>query len=119
MSKSKDLTRRQVLATGAALGVAGLSVTGMAAANPGHGDENGKAKQFGRVYANDKLWRTNVVRVLDERPEPEDKIYILHDGRLFHTVAIAIADARCVHTTWQSAHRFGLRQGQTLLSGWS
>ncbi len=80
MQKSKHLTRRGVLRTGAALGVAGLSVTGTAAANPGQGDENGEGKQFGRVYANDELWRTNVVRVLEERPEPEDKIYFLHDG---------------------------------------
>ncbi len=28
-------------------------------------------KEFGRVYANDVLWRTNVVNVLDERPDPE------------------------------------------------
>ncbi len=67
---------------GAALGVAGagLSVTGTAVANTGNGDEKGNGKEFGRVYANDVLWRTNVVKVLDERPDPEDKIYFLHDG---------------------------------------
>lgn len=54
----------------------GASATGTAAA--GAGNDNGK--QFGRVYANDVLWRTNVVHVLDERPDPEDRIYFLHDG---------------------------------------
>jgi len=82
MTGNDNPTRRQVLRTGAALGVAGLglSVTGAAGANPGKGDENGNGKSFGRVYANDVLWRTNVVNVLDERPDPEDKIYFLHDG---------------------------------------
>jgi hypothetical protein len=80
--KNDTHTRRQVLRTGAALGVegVGLTVTGTAVANPGRGDETGNGKEFGRVYANDVLWRTNVVKVLDERPEPEDKIYFLHDG---------------------------------------
>jgi hypothetical protein len=82
MTEREKSTRRQVLRTGAALGVAGvgLSVTGITAANPGEGNENGEGKQFGRVYANDVLWRTNVVNILDERPDPEDKIYFLHDG---------------------------------------
>ncbi|EMA22469.1 hypothetical protein [Haloarcula argentinensis] len=82
MTRSEQPTRRQVLRTTAALGVAGtgLSVTGATAANPGNGDERGAGKEFGRVYANDVLWRTNVVNVLDERPDPEDKIYFLHDG---------------------------------------
>jgi hypothetical protein len=71
-----------VLRTGAVLGSAGvgLVVSGTAAANPGKGDDKGNGKAFGRVYANDVLWRTNVVNVLDERPDPEDKIYFLHDG---------------------------------------
>ena len=75
-------TRRTVLRTGAALGVAGLGLgtVGTVAANPGKGDEKGNGRSFGRVYANDVLWRTNVVKVLDERPDPEDKIYFLHDG---------------------------------------
>ncbi|MEF8857064.1 MAG: hypothetical protein V5A16_06540, partial [Haloplanus sp.] len=51
-----------------------------AAANPGQGDDRGNGTDFGRVYANDVLWRTNVVTVLDERPDPEDRIYFLHDG---------------------------------------
>jgi len=54
----------------------GVGATGTAAA--GAGNDNGK--QFGRVYADDVLWRTNVVHVLDERPDPEDRIYFLHDG---------------------------------------
>jgi len=75
-------TRRTVLRAGAALGVAGLGLgaVGTAAANPGRGDENGNGRSFGRVWANDVLWRTNVVKVLDERPDPEDRIYFLHDG---------------------------------------
>lgn len=81
--KMKDnITRRRVLQTGATLGIAGigLSATGIGTANPGKGDEKGNGKEFGRVYAGDVLWRTNVVKVLDERPEPDDKIYFLHDG---------------------------------------
>jgi hypothetical protein len=73
-------SRRQVLRTGAALGIAGITLTGTAAANPGKGNEKGEGTSFGRVYANDTLWRTNVVNVLDDRPDPEDKIYFLHDG---------------------------------------
>lgn len=77
-----DPTRRRVLRAAGALCAAGtgLAATGTAAANPGSGAEKGNGKQFGRVYANDVLWRTNVVNVLDERPDPEDKIYFLHDG---------------------------------------
>jgi hypothetical protein len=75
-------TRRRVLRASAALGAAGLGLAsvGTTAANPGKGDEKGDGKAFGRVYANGDLWRTNVVTVLDERPDPEDKIYFLHDG---------------------------------------
>ena len=67
---------------GAVLGSAsvGLGVSGTAAAKSGKGNDKGNGKEFGRVYANDVLWRTNVVKVLDERPDPEDKIYFLHDG---------------------------------------
>ncbi|MFB6168663.1 MAG: hypothetical protein ABEJ43_07430 [Haloferacaceae archaeon] len=57
-----------------------MTATGTAAATRGRGDDRGDGKTFGRIYANDDLWRTNVVRVLDERPDPEDKIYFLHDG---------------------------------------
>lgn len=82
MTRKKKPTRRRFLEMGAAIGVAGagLSATGTAVANPGKGDERGNGKGFGRVYANNVLWRTNVVNVLDERPDPEDKIYFLHDG---------------------------------------
>jgi hypothetical protein len=78
MHNSDDRTRRDVLRTGAAIGTAatGLGVVGTAAAGVG----NDQGKQFGRVYANDVLWRTNVVTVLDDRPDPEDRIYFLHDG---------------------------------------
>ncbi|AXG08019.1 hypothetical protein DU500_03185 [Haloplanus rubicundus] len=73
-------TRRRLLRYGAALGVGGVALTTSAAANPGKGDERGNGKTFGRVYANDVLWRTHVVKILDDRPDPEDKIYFLHDG---------------------------------------
>ena len=75
-------TRRQTLRAGAALGAGGigLALGNPVAANPGRGDERGNGKRFGRVYANDVLWRTHVVTVLDDRPDPEDKIYVLHDG---------------------------------------
>lgn len=82
MDDNDGHTRRNVLRTGGALCAAGLGpgTVGSAAANPGQGDERGNGKQFGRVYANGVLWRTSVVTVLDERPEPEDRIYFLHDG---------------------------------------
>ena len=82
MNEDSEHTRRTVLRAGAALGVAGigLGTVGTAAANPGRGDEQGNGKSFGRVWANGHLYRTNVVKVLDDRPDPEDKIYFLHDG---------------------------------------
>lgn len=80
MTEDSKHTRRTVLRTGAALGVAGLGAAGTAAANPGKGDENGNGRSFGAVYANDVLWRTNVVKVLDEEPDPSDTIYFINDG---------------------------------------
>lgn len=82
MTDETTHTRRSVLGAGAAVGASSLllGAAGSAAANPGKGDEQGNGNGFGRVYANGDLWRTNVVRVLDERPDPEDKIYFLHDG---------------------------------------
>lgn len=82
MTRHDNPTRRRVLRTGAILCATGatLSASGIAAANPGNGDETGNGTEFGRVYANDVLWRTNVAEVLDDRPDPEDKIYFLHDG---------------------------------------
>ena len=82
MSHNDDTTRRRFLRTGVAAGLAGvgLSATGSVAANPGNGNKKGQGKEFGRVYANGVLWRTNVVTTLDERPDPEDRIYFLHDG---------------------------------------
>ena len=75
-------TRRHLLKTGAAIGASTFAVgaIGTTAANPGKGDEKGKGTSFGRVYADDVLWRTKVATVLDERPDPEDRIYFLHDG---------------------------------------
>ena len=82
MTRETTTTRRRVLRASAALGAAGLGLAsvGTTTANPGKGDEKGNGKSFGRVYANGDLWRTNVVTILDERPDPEDKIYFLHDG---------------------------------------
>lgn len=82
MNGNDTSTRRDVIRGFAGLGLAGVGLAGIgtATANPGKGDEKGNGKSFGRVYANDLLWRTNVVNVLDERPDPEDKIYFLHDG---------------------------------------
>ena len=75
-------TRRRVLQTGAAAvaATAGLGTLGTVAANPGKGDENGQGKSFGRVWANGVLYRTNVVKVLDEEPVPGDVIYFVNDG---------------------------------------
>lgn len=71
-----DMSRRTVLRTGgAALAAAtGLGTVGSVAA------KNDNGKQFGRVWANDVLWRTNVVKVLDEEPDPSDVIYFVNDG---------------------------------------
>lgn len=82
MPEETTQTRRGLLRTGAALGVAGLglSAAGTAAANPGKGSEKGQGKDFGRVYANGALWRTHAVKSLDERPSPEDRLYFLNDG---------------------------------------
>ncbi|MDS0279046.1 hypothetical protein NDI85_14695 [Halomicroarcula sp. S1AR25-4] len=71
-------TRRRLLRTTGALAMAAVGVGATDAAAAGSGTDHGR--QFGRVYANDVLWRTNVVRELDERPDPEDKLYFLHDG---------------------------------------
>jgi hypothetical protein len=75
-------TRRSILRTGAALGTASLTLgaAGAVTAAPGRGDEKGNGKSFGRVWANGVLWRTNVVKVLDEEPEPNDDIYFVNDG---------------------------------------
>ncbi len=70
MAGSKQSTRRQVLRTSAALGVAGvgLSVTGATAANPGKGDERGAGKEFGRVSAGDCRRRRRAVREQGHQP---------------------------------------------------
>jgi hypothetical protein len=73
-------TRRRALRTAGALGAAALGLTVPGAASAASGNEGGNGTTFGRVYANDVLWRTNVVTVLDDRPDPEDRIYFLHDG---------------------------------------
>ncbi|MFT4949737.1 MAG: hypothetical protein ACI9CA_001878 [Natronomonas sp.] len=77
----KRQTRRSILRTGAALGTASLTLgaAGAVTAAPGKGDEKGNGKEFGRVWANDVLWRTNVVQVLDEEPDPSDAIYFVND----------------------------------------
>ncbi len=75
MTANHDPTRRRVLRSAAALGASGLglAVIGSATAEKG-------GKQFGRVWANGVLWRTNVVKVLDEEPDPNDDIYFINDG---------------------------------------
>jgi hypothetical protein len=80
--EDNEHTRRTVLRAGAALGAAGLGLgtVGTVAANPGKGDEKGNGKSFGRVWANGDLYRTNVVKTLDEEPEPGDRIYFINDG---------------------------------------
>jgi len=72
-------SRRTVLRTGAALTATavGLGTVGGAAASNGNGEN---AKQFGRVWANGTLYRTNVVTVLDSEPDPGDVIYFVNDG---------------------------------------
>ena len=82
MTDNSEHTRRAVLRAGAALGVAGLGLgtVGTVTANPGKGKGSDNGKQFGRVYANDVLWRTNVVKVLDSEPDPSDAIYFINDG---------------------------------------
>ncbi len=69
-------TRRELLRKSAVLGVAGIGLgsAGTAAADPV------AAGDFGRVWANGVLWRTNVVNDLDEEPEPSDAIYFINDG---------------------------------------
>lgn len=69
----RDLPRRGVLRTTAAAIALGAGA-GTAVANDGGG------KSFGRVWANGTLWRTNVVKVLEEEPDPSDVFYFLHDG---------------------------------------
>ncbi|MFC7131831.1 MULTISPECIES: hypothetical protein [Salinibaculum] len=73
-------TRREVLRASAAIGAVGLGATGTAVAAPGKGDEQGNGKIFGRVWANDVLYRTNVVKVLDDEPQASDVIYFVNDG---------------------------------------
>ena len=103
MKGTTDLTRRRILQTATALGVTGIGVTGAAAANPGKGNEKDNGKEFGRVYANDVLWRTNVVKVLDDRPDPEDKIYFLHDGSRPIVATQAASDAQASPFVSESA----------------
>jgi hypothetical protein len=80
--------RRDVLRTGGLLagGLAlGVSGTGLAAA----GKKNDKGAQFGRIWANDYLYYTTVVKVLDERPKNEDKLYFVHDGSMGLQAAVS------------------------------
>jgi len=74
-----DTSRRRVLRTGAAALAAGTGLGAVGSATASNG-ENGNGKQFGRVWANGVLWRTNVVTVLDEEPDPGDVIYFVNDG---------------------------------------
>ncbi|MBX0286991.1 hypothetical protein [Haloarcula salinisoli] len=88
-------TRRSIVKTGAGLAVAaaGFGTVGSAAAGKGN-DKSDNGKSFGRVYANGELWRTNVVNVLDDRPDPEDRIYFLHDGEKSLVARDDVSDAQ-------------------------
>lgn len=70
-------TRRRVLRTGGAA-LAALTV-GVGTAAAGKADKLNPG-DFGRVWADGRLYRTNVVRRLDDRPDPDDTIYFLNDG---------------------------------------
>lgn len=71
--------RRDVLETGGLLvGGLALGVGGTGTALAGKGNDEGR--QFGRIWANDTLYTTNVVKVLDSRPKNEDRLYFVHDG---------------------------------------
>jgi hypothetical protein len=71
--------RRDVLKRGGLLvGGLALGVGGTGTALAGKGNDGGT--QFGRIWANDTLYATNVVKPLDSRPENEDRLYFVHDG---------------------------------------
>lgn len=77
---TSEHNRRTVLRTGAALvaATAGLGTLGSAAARGK--DDKLNPGDFGRVWADGDLWRTNVVRRLDQQARRDDAIYFLHDG---------------------------------------
>ncbi len=76
---TRQFGRRDVLKTGGLLvGGLALGVGGTGTALAGKG--NDKGTQFGRIWANDTLYTTHVVRVLDSRPKNEDRLYFVHDG---------------------------------------
>lgn len=74
-------TRRELLRTSAALGVAGIgvSLTGAAAAK-GSDNKLSPGMPFGVLYANGHRYRTNVVRKSDEQFDPDDILYFVHGG---------------------------------------
>lgn len=72
-----NTTRRRVLQTGGAALAATVGASGLGTAKNLRSEGD---KSFGRVWAGERLWRTNVVRVLEDRPRNEDRIYFLHDG---------------------------------------
>lgn len=81
MTEEGNPTRRSVLQKGAAFGVTslGLAVTGNVGATS-HSATADNARNFGRVYANDVLWRTNVIRKNDEQFDPDDDLFFIHGG---------------------------------------
>lgn len=76
MPNHTNKSRRAVLRGLATVGVAGIGLSTVGSA----GADKIARGDFGRVWANGTLYRTNVVHVLDERAEPDDKIFFLHDG---------------------------------------
>lgn len=76
---TRQFGRRDVLKTGGLLvGGLALGVGGSGTALAGKGNDRGT--QFGRIWANDTLYTTNVVKPLDSRPKNEDRLYFVHDG---------------------------------------
>jgi hypothetical protein len=73
-------SRRTVLRTGAALAATGVGLGTLGTAAARGNEDKLNPGDFGRVWADGELWRTNVVRRLDEQARRDDEIYFLHDG---------------------------------------
>lgn len=100
-------TRRQVLRTGGAA-LAALTVgAGTATADK---EDKLNPGDFGRVWADGTLFRTNVVRRLDERPDPDDPIYFLNDGE--KPIAASVPDQGSPFVSVSSPGEQGWNGGQ-------
>lgn len=76
MPEHTTFSRRAVLSGLAATGAAGVGLSTVDSV----GADRVARDEFGRVWANGTLYRTNVVHVLGEQADPDDRIYFLHDG---------------------------------------